>query len=154
MIYTWSFAIFMIQHSFIQDAMNQWTSKVTQDKPCEILGPWTIPRKSTMKLEKNKDKWRNLKNWRLPYQGPCSPDPWASWSSRVSAVVAARRGRCSGARHHWLNRCGIRVRESRNVIRCKRIYNFFLCSMLVLHQWLYVLFILRGIFMHFRELTY
>jgi hypothetical protein len=39
------------------------------------------------------------------------------------------------------------------VIRCNRIYNF-LCSMLVLHQLLYVLFILRGIFMRFLELTY
>jgi hypothetical protein len=42
---------------------------------------------------------------------------------------------------------------SGSVIRCKRIYNF-LCSMLVLHQLLYVLFTLRGIFMHFLELTY
>jgi hypothetical protein len=39
------------------------------------------------------------------------------------------------------------------VIRCKRIYNF-LCSILVLHQLLYVLFTLHGIFMHFLELTY
>jgi hypothetical protein len=39
------------------------------------------------------------------------------------------------------------------VIRCKRIY-IFLCSMLVLHQLLCVLFILRGICMHFPELTY
>jgi hypothetical protein len=39
------------------------------------------------------------------------------------------------------------------VIRLKRIYNF-LCSMLVLHQLLCVLFTLRGIFMHFSELTY
>jgi hypothetical protein len=35
------------------------------------------------------------------------------------------------------------------VIRCKYIHNF-LCSMVVLHQLLYVLFTLRGIFMHFR----
>jgi hypothetical protein len=34
------------------------------------------------------------------------------------------------------------------LIRCKCIYNFW-CSMLVLHQLLYVLIILRGIFMHF-----
>jgi hypothetical protein len=39
------------------------------------------------------------------------------------------------------------------VIRCKRICNFW-CSMLVLHQLLCVLFTLRGIFMHFLELTY
>jgi hypothetical protein len=39
------------------------------------------------------------------------------------------------------------------LIRGKRIYNF-LCSMLVLHQLLCVLFTLRGIFMHFLELTY
>jgi hypothetical protein len=39
------------------------------------------------------------------------------------------------------------------VIRCKHIYNF-LCSMLVLHQLIYVLFTLHGIFMHFLELTY
>jgi hypothetical protein len=39
------------------------------------------------------------------------------------------------------------------LIHCERIYNF-LCSMLVLHQLLYVLFTLRGIFMHFLELTY
>jgi hypothetical protein len=39
------------------------------------------------------------------------------------------------------------------VIRCKRI-NKFLCSMLVVHQFLCVLFTLRGIFMHFLELTY
>jgi hypothetical protein len=39
------------------------------------------------------------------------------------------------------------------LIRCKRIYNFW-CSMLVLHQLLCVLFTLRGIFMHFLELTY
>jgi hypothetical protein len=38
------------------------------------------------------------------------------------------------------------------LICCKRIYNFW-CSMLVLHQLLYVLFTLRGIFMHFSELT-
>jgi hypothetical protein len=37
------------------------------------------------------------------------------------------------------------------VIRCKRIYNFWY-SMLVLHQLLYVLFTLCGIFMHFLEL--
>jgi hypothetical protein len=39
------------------------------------------------------------------------------------------------------------------LICCKGIYNF-RCSMLVLHQLLYVLFTLRGIFMHFLELTY
>jgi hypothetical protein len=39
------------------------------------------------------------------------------------------------------------------LIRCKRIYNFW-CSMLILHQLLYVLFTLCGIFMHFLELTY
>ena len=39
------------------------------------------------------------------------------------------------------------------LIRCKRIYNF-LCSMLVLHQFIYVLLTLRGTFMHFPELTY
>jgi hypothetical protein len=39
-----------------------------------------------------------------------------------------------------------------SLIRCKRIYNF-LCSMLGLHQLLYVLFTLRDIFMHFLELT-
>jgi hypothetical protein len=39
------------------------------------------------------------------------------------------------------------------LIRLKRIYNF-LCSMLVLHQLLCVLFTLLGIFMHFLELTY
>ena len=39
------------------------------------------------------------------------------------------------------------------LIRCKHIYNF-LCSMLVLHQFLYVLFTLRCTFMHFLELTY
>jgi hypothetical protein len=39
------------------------------------------------------------------------------------------------------------------LIRWKCIYNF-LCSMLVLHQLLYVLFTLRGVFMHFLELTY
>jgi hypothetical protein len=39
------------------------------------------------------------------------------------------------------------------MIRCKRIYNF-LCSMLVVHQLLYVLFTLCGIFMHFLELAY
>jgi hypothetical protein len=39
------------------------------------------------------------------------------------------------------------------LIRCKRVYNF-LCSMLVLHQLLYVLFTLRGVFMHFLKLTY
>ena len=39
------------------------------------------------------------------------------------------------------------------LIRCKRIYNFW-CCMLVLHQFLYVLFTLRGTFMHFLELTY
>jgi hypothetical protein len=39
------------------------------------------------------------------------------------------------------------------MIRYKRIYNF-LCSMLVVHQLLYVLFTLCGIFMHFLELTY
>jgi hypothetical protein len=43
--------------------------------------------------------------------------------------------------------------ERRQVIYCKRIYNF-LCSMLVLHQLLCVLFTLHGIFMHFQELTY
>jgi hypothetical protein len=41
----------------------------------------------------------------------------------------------------------------RIVIHRKRIYNF-LCSMLILHQLLCVLFTLRGIFMHFPELTY
>jgi hypothetical protein len=40
-----------------------------------------------------------------------------------------------------------------DVISLKRIYNF-LCSMLILHQLLCVLFTLRGIFMHFLELTY
>jgi hypothetical protein len=40
-----------------------------------------------------------------------------------------------------------------SLIRCKRIYNF-LCSMLVLHELLYVLFTLHRIFMHFSELTY
>jgi hypothetical protein len=44
-------------------------------------------------------------------------------------------------------------REYNVLIRCKRIYNFW-CSMLVLHQLLYVLFTLCGIFMHFLELTY
>jgi hypothetical protein len=39
------------------------------------------------------------------------------------------------------------------LIRCKRIYNFW-CSMLVLHQLLYVLFTLCSIFLHFLELTY
>jgi hypothetical protein len=39
------------------------------------------------------------------------------------------------------------------LIRCRHIYNF-LCSMLVLHQLLYVLLTLCGIFMHFLELTY
>jgi hypothetical protein len=39
------------------------------------------------------------------------------------------------------------------LIRRKRIYNF-VCSMLVLHQLLCVLFTLRGIFMHFPELNY
>jgi hypothetical protein len=34
------------------------------------------------------------------------------------------------------------------LIRCKRIYNFW-CSMLVLHQLLYILFTLRGIFYAF-----
>jgi hypothetical protein len=43
--------------------------------------------------------------------------------------------------------------SSDDVIRLKRIYNF-LCSMLVLHHLLHVLFILRGIFMRFPELTY
>jgi hypothetical protein len=43
--------------------------------------------------------------------------------------------------------------DQRRVIRCNHIYNF-LCSMLVLHQLLYVLFTLCGIFMHFLELTY
>jgi hypothetical protein len=38
-------------------------------------------------------------------------------------------------------------------IRLKRIYNF-LCSMLVLHPLLCVFFTLRGIFIHFPELTY
>jgi hypothetical protein len=40
-----------------------------------------------------------------------------------------------------------------NLIRCKRIYNF-RCSMLVLHQLIYVLFTLRRIFMYFLELAY
>jgi hypothetical protein len=39
------------------------------------------------------------------------------------------------------------------LIRRKRIYNF-LCSMLDFHQLIYVLFTLRGIFLHFLELTY
>jgi hypothetical protein len=39
------------------------------------------------------------------------------------------------------------------LIRLKRIYNF-LCSMLVLHQLLCVLYTRRGIFMLFLELTY
>jgi hypothetical protein len=39
------------------------------------------------------------------------------------------------------------------LIRYKCIYNFW-CSMLVLHQLLYILFTLHGIFMHFLELTY
>ena len=39
------------------------------------------------------------------------------------------------------------------LIRLKRIYNFW-CSMLVLHQFLYILFTLRCTFMHFPELTY
>jgi hypothetical protein len=39
------------------------------------------------------------------------------------------------------------------MIRLKHIYNF-LCSMLVLHHLLYVLFTLRGVFMRFLELTY
>jgi hypothetical protein len=39
------------------------------------------------------------------------------------------------------------------LIHCKCIYNFS-CSMIVLHQLLYVLFTLLGIFMHFPELTY
>jgi hypothetical protein len=43
--------------------------------------------------------------------------------------------------------------HARCLICCKCIYNF-LCSMLVLHQLLYVLFTLCGIFMHFLELTY
>jgi hypothetical protein len=38
------------------------------------------------------------------------------------------------------------------LIHRKHIYNFW-CSMLVLHQLLCVLFTLRGIFMHFLELT-
>jgi hypothetical protein len=44
-------------------------------------------------------------------------------------------------------------RQSTGLIHCKRIYNF-LCSILVLHQLLYVLFTLPGVFMHFLELTY
>jgi hypothetical protein len=51
----------------------------------------------------------------------------------------------------------MKVRQNYNVnlslIHLKRIYNF-LCSMLVLHQLLYVLFTLRSIFMRFLELTY
>jgi hypothetical protein len=39
------------------------------------------------------------------------------------------------------------------MIRCKRIYNFWY-SMLILHQLLYILFTLCGLFMHFLELTY
>jgi hypothetical protein len=39
------------------------------------------------------------------------------------------------------------------MIRLKRIYNF-LCSMLVLHHFIWVLITLRGIFMHFLELTF
>ena len=39
------------------------------------------------------------------------------------------------------------------LIQCKCIYNFW-CSMLVLHQFLYVLITLRCTFMHFLELTY
>jgi hypothetical protein len=39
------------------------------------------------------------------------------------------------------------------LIRRKHIYNF-LCSMLGFHQLIYVLFTLRGIFLHFLELTY
>jgi hypothetical protein len=38
------------------------------------------------------------------------------------------------------------------LIRCKHIYNFW-CSKLVLHQLVYVLITLRGVFMHFLELT-
>jgi hypothetical protein len=37
-----------------------------------------------------------------------------------------------------------------SLIRCKRIYNF-LCSMLVLHQLLYVLSILCGTFMIYLD---
>jgi hypothetical protein len=40
-----------------------------------------------------------------------------------------------------------------HLIRCKHIY-YFWCSMLVLHQLLYILFTLHDIFMHFSELTY
>jgi hypothetical protein len=43
--------------------------------------------------------------------------------------------------------------EAMQLIRLKRIYKF-LCSMLVVHQLLCVLFTLRGVFMHFLELTY
>jgi hypothetical protein len=39
------------------------------------------------------------------------------------------------------------------LIQLKHIYNF-LCSMLVLHHFLHVLFTLRGVFMQFLELTY
>jgi hypothetical protein len=39
------------------------------------------------------------------------------------------------------------------LICLKRIYSFW-CSMLVLHQFIFVLFTLHGIFMHFLELTY
>jgi hypothetical protein len=47
----------------------------------------------------------------------------------------------------------VRNHSERCMIRLKRIYNFW-CSILVLHQLLCVLFTLRGIFMHFLELTY
>jgi hypothetical protein len=46
----------------------------------------------------------------------------------------------------WRN-CQMKV-SNWYLIHCKHIYNF-LCSMLILHQLLYVLFTLRGIFMHF-----
>jgi hypothetical protein len=47
----------------------------------------------------------------------------------------------------------VKCEGSEQLIRLKRIYNF-LCSMLVLHHLLYVLFTLRGFFMQFSELTY
>jgi hypothetical protein len=72
---------------------------------------------------------------------------------RASVVCRSRRSKRRRT-NIWLGQTSIELRASvvcrsrRSLIHCKCIYNF-LCSMIILHQLLYVLFTLRGIFYAF-----
>jgi hypothetical protein len=84
------------------------------------------------------------KEFKLPhdqqkYDGSQEPRSWLSDYLQAVRILGGSKETSMQSLH---------LTGAARFIHCKRIYNFS-CSMLVLHQLLYVLFTLRGIFMYF-----